>query len=101
MQRTQMKQIVKPAKAVIVNVHEAVSETTGLLQEDGPLQPGTGLASGVVAFTLALLCFLGVIAFHFPQYLTTPELRQKYSVDIIRHIMFASMVIAGSISVLN
>ncbi len=96
-----MKQIVEPAKAVIVNVGGAVSETTGLMTEDGPLKPGTGIASGVVALTLAILCFLGVLAFHFPQNLTTPELRQKYSVDIIRHIMFASMVIAGSISLLN
>lgn len=80
---------------------DAVSETTGLLRQDGPLKPGMGLASGVVALTLAILCFLGVLAFHFPQYLTTPELRQKYSPDVIRHIMFAAMVIAGSISLLN
>jgi len=96
-----MKQIVDPAKAVIVNVGDAINETTGLLKESGPLKPGMGMASGVVALTLAILCFLGVLAFHFPQYLTTPELRQKYSPDIIRHIMFAAMVIAGSISLLN
>jgi len=96
-----MKQIVDPAKAVIVNVGDAINETTGLLKESGPLKPGMGIASGVVALTLAILCFLGVLAFHFPQYLTTPELRQKYSPDIIRHIMFAAMVIAGSISLLN
>jgi sterol desaturase/sphingolipid hydroxylase (fatty acid hydroxylase superfamily) len=96
-----MKRIVDPAKAVIVNVHEAVNETGGLLRQDGPLKPGQGLASGVVALTLAILCLLGVLAFHFPQYLTTPELRHKYSPDIIRHIMFAALVIAGSISLLN
>lgn len=96
-----MKRIVDPAKAVLVNVHEAVNETGDLLLQDGPLKPGQGLASGVVALTLAILCFLGVLAFHFPQYLTTPELRHKYSPDIIRHIMFAALVIAGSISLLN
>jgi sterol desaturase/sphingolipid hydroxylase (fatty acid hydroxylase superfamily) len=96
-----MKRIVDPAKAVILNVHEAVNETGDLLMQDGPLKPGQGLASGVVALTLAILCFLGVLAFHFPQYLTTPELRHKYSPDIIRHIMFAALVIAGSISLLN
>jgi len=83
------------------HIVDAVSETTGLLRQDGPLKPGMGLASGVVALTLAFLCFLGVLAFHFPQYLTTPELRRQYSPDIIRHIMFAAMVIAGSISLLN
>ncbi len=96
-----MKSIVDPAKAVISNVHEAVNETGDLLKQDGPLKPGQGLASGVVALTLAILCFLGVLAFHFPQYLTTPELRREYSPDIIRHIMFAALVIAGSISLLN
>ena len=96
-----MKIIVDPAKAVISNVGDAVNETGGLLRQDGALTPGQGTLSGVVALTLAILCFLGVLAFHFPQYLTTPELRQKYNPDIIRHIMFAAMVIAGSISLLN
>lgn len=96
-----MKQIVDPAKAVIGNVGGAVSETTDLLKQSGPLTPGVGIASGVVALTLGILCFLGVLAFHFPQYLTTPELRHKYNPDIIRHIMFAALVIAGSISLLN
>jgi sterol desaturase/sphingolipid hydroxylase (fatty acid hydroxylase superfamily) len=96
-----MKQIVDPAKAVIGNVGEAVSETTDLLKQSGPLTRGVGIASGVVALSLGILCFLGVLAFHFPQYLTTPELRHKYNPDIIRHIMFAALVIAGSISLLN
>lgn len=96
-----MKRIVDPAKAVIMNVGEAVNETGDLLKQDGPLKPGQGLASGVVALTLAILCFLGVLAFHFPQYLTTPQLRREYSPDVIRHIMFAALVIAGSISLLN
>jgi sterol desaturase/sphingolipid hydroxylase (fatty acid hydroxylase superfamily) len=96
-----MKQIVDPAKAVIGNVGGAVSETTGLLKQSGPLTRGVGIASGVVALTLGILCLLGVLAFHFPQYLTTPELRHKYNPDIIRHIMFAALVIAGSISLLN
>ena len=96
-----MKRILDPAKAVIDNVGGAVNETTSLLTQDGPLARGQGLSSGVLALTLGILCFLGVLAFHFPQYLTTPELRQKYSPDIIRHIMFAALVLAGSISLLN
>lgn len=96
-----MKIITKPAKVVIDNVGTIVNETTDLLHKDGELKRGSGIASGVVALTLGILCFLGVLAFHFPQYLTTPELRQKYSPDIIRHIMFAALVLAGSISLLN
>lgn len=57
--------------------------------------------SGVIALTLAILCLLGVLAFHFPQYLTTPELRKSYDVNVIRTIMLAAMAIAGGISLVN
>ncbi len=95
------KRITEPAKIVVKQVSGAVNETADLLGQSGPLTPGSGLASGVLAFTLALLSLLGVAAFHFPQYLTTPELRREYDPDIIRHIMFAALVLAGSISLLN
>ncbi|MES2152244.1 MAG: sterol desaturase family protein [Pseudomonadota bacterium] len=90
-----------PAKAVLKSVSGAVGQTTGLLSQDGPIQPGIGLASGIVALLLALLTLLGVLAFHFPQYLTTPELRHAYSPDLIRHLMFAALLLAGTISLLN
>ena len=67
----------------------------------GPLTKGRGLVSGTVALSLALLCFLGVLAFHFPQYLTTPQLRASYNVDMIRTLMFASMVLAGGLALVN
>ena len=95
------KHLVKPIKTVIVNLNDSVQETTGLLKQSGSLRSGDGLASGVLALSLAFLCLLGVVAFHFPQYLTTPELRHKYSPDIIRHIMFAALVLSGAISLLN
>ncbi len=80
---------------------DVVEETTHLFKESGVLTKGSGLVSGVIALGLAILSFLGVIAFHFPEYLTTPELRQNYSVDILRQIMFYSMLIAGGISLAN
>jgi sterol desaturase/sphingolipid hydroxylase (fatty acid hydroxylase superfamily) len=95
------KNLVEPAKVVVATVSDAVNETTGLLSQSGPLKPGLGLASGVLALVLAFLCLLGVAAFHYPQYLTTPELRHAYSPDVIRHIMFAALVLSGSISLLN
>jgi sterol desaturase/sphingolipid hydroxylase (fatty acid hydroxylase superfamily) len=55
----------------------------------------------VLALTLAFLCFLGVLAFLFPEYLTTPELRRSYNVDTVRTIMFVAMVIAGGLSLVN
>ena len=44
-------------------------------ESHGALRTGKGLVSGVIALTLAILCFLGVLAFHFPEFLTTPQLR--------------------------
>ena len=69
--------------------------------QTGELKRGHGKVSGVIAFSLAILCFLGVLAFHFPQYLTTPELRKNYSVDMLRQVMLGAMVIAGGIAAAN
>ena len=98
-----------PAKAAVSTVIKqpaklvgaAVSDTTNLLQSSGALQTGKGLVSGIVAALLGFLCFLGVLAFHYPQYLTTPELRHMYSVDAIRHLLFGALVLAGSIATTN
>ncbi len=59
------------------------------------------MVSGVIALSLAILCFLGVLAFHWPEYLTTPELRKNYNVDVMRQLMYWSLVIAGGISLFN
>jgi hypothetical protein len=44
-----------------------------LLNKDREIKQGYGMASGIFSLCLAILCFLGVIAFHFSEYLTTPE----------------------------
>ncbi|MFZ6747938.1 sterol desaturase family protein [Undibacterium sp. Ren11W] len=80
---------------------DAARDTARLMGADGELKKGYGIVSGVWALGLAILCVLGVLAFHFPQYLTTPELRHKYSYDMVRHLIFAALVIAGSISLIN
>ena len=48
-----------------------------LAESHGALKPGKGMISGVIALSLAVLCFLGVLAFHFPEYLTTPQDRKS------------------------
>jgi sterol desaturase/sphingolipid hydroxylase (fatty acid hydroxylase superfamily) len=72
-----------------------------LSESHGALRPGKGMVSGVIALSLAILCFLGVLAFHWPQYLTTPQLRQSYNVDVMRLLLFWSMVLAGGLSLFN
>ncbi|CAN5297246.1 sterol desaturase family protein [soil metagenome] len=86
-----------PAKLVV----DVVGDTSSLLKDSGEMKVGYGLISGVLAFTLGFLCLLGVIAFHYPEYLTTPQLRQQYSVDVLRKMMFFSLLIAGVISLGN
>ena len=78
-----------------------LKKLNALTEGHGALGKGRGLITGVIALSLAILCFLGVLAFHFPEYLTTPELRKSYNVDVIRTIMFAAMIIAGGLSLVN
>ena len=80
---------------------EPIDKLHRLTTSHGALKPGKGMVTGVVAFGLALLCFLGVLAFHFPQYLTTPELRKAYNVDAMRLLLFWSLVVAGGLALLN
>ncbi len=80
---------------------DVVEDTAGLLKESGELTTGLGMVTGVLAFTLGLLSLLGVVAFHFPEYLTTPELRKQYSVDLLRQVLFVALAVAGGLSLAN
>lgn len=80
---------------------EPLTKLNRLTESHGEIRPGKGLVTGVIALTLAILCFLGVLAFHFPQYLTTPELRKSYDVEWMRRLMYAAMVISGGLSLFN
>ncbi|CAG1013187.1 hypothetical protein BURC_00364 [Burkholderiaceae bacterium] len=72
-----------------------------LTESHGELKPGHGMISGVIALALAILCFLGVLAFHFPEYLTTPQLRKSYDVGLMRQLLYWAMVLAGGIALFN
>ena len=70
-------------------------------QSHGHLPRGRGLVTGTIALALAMLGFLGVMAFLFPQYLTTPELRKAYNVDLLRYLLLGVLVTAGGLSLVN
>ncbi|MCW5636701.1 MAG: sterol desaturase family protein [Rubrivivax sp.] len=72
-----------------------------LSESHGEIRPGRGLASGVTALLLAVLCFLGVLAFHFPEYLTTPQLRKSYDVAVMRQLLYWALVLAGAVALFN
>jgi sterol desaturase/sphingolipid hydroxylase (fatty acid hydroxylase superfamily) len=48
-----------------------------------------------MAAFLGVMSLLGVIAFHFPEYLTTPRLREIYQEEQVRTLLFAGLVLAG------
>lgn len=77
---------------------EVVDKLGKLAESHGELHFGKGLISGVIAAILGGMCLLGVLAFHFPAYLTTPELRHAYSVDTLRVVLLAAMIIAGALA---
>ena len=85
------------AKAPVV----VVADTAELLRGSGPMRFGQGIIATVLALSLGFLCLLGVLAFHFPQYLTTPELRHQYSVDVLRQALFVALLVAGGLSLAN
>ena len=73
-----------------------------LLNSHGALRASAwGLAPGVVGLVLSVLSLLAVLAFHFPEYLTTPELRRRYDVQQLRQLLLAALVLAGALSVVQ
>jgi len=82
-------------------MNDSLDKLNRLTESHGAIQPGKGLASGVIGLSLAILCFLGVLAFHFPEYLTTPQLRKSYSVPVLRQLLFGSLVLSGAIALFN
>jgi sterol desaturase/sphingolipid hydroxylase (fatty acid hydroxylase superfamily) len=78
-----------------------VEETRALLHDSGEMTPGSGWITSIIALSLGFLCLLAVLAFHFPQYLTTPDLRHKYSVDTLRQVLLVGLLAAGAMSLGN
>ena len=51
------------------------------------LRLGSGRVSAYLSAFLGPLSLLGVLCFRFPEYLTTPELRDVYEIDTLRTIL--------------
>ena len=78
-----------------------VRKTTAVFHQSGALPVGKGKITGIIALTLGGLAVLAVLAFHFPEYLTTPDLRKKYDVGLLRQVLLVGMVIAGGMAIAN
>src|SRR4029078_3524322 len=66
-----------------------------LFGDDDPTGFGTGWWSGVLSAFFGVLALGAVVCLHFPQVLTSPELRPYYSMAVIPMLMQA--VIVGAI----
>jgi len=85
----------------MLGIKTMVRDTRDLLGGTGQIKPGRGMTTSVIALTLAALCVLGVLALHFPQYLTTPDLRERVPLGALRQLVFFSLLVAGSLSLAN
>ena len=59
------------------------------------------MITAILALMLGVLSYMGVLAFLFPQYLTTPEPRKAYNVDRCRALLFSGLLISGTLSLFN
>ena len=57
---------------------------------------GEGSISGWISVLLGALSVLGVLCFHFPDFLTTPQLRQAYTADQMRYLLGAGMMFSAA-----
>ena len=56
---------------------------------------GEGRISGALSVLLGASSCIAVLCFHFPEYLTTPELRRVYPIEILRGTLLAGMLAAA------
>src|SRR6185295_17209331 len=73
-------------------LEQKINETFG---DKDPTGFGTGWWSGVLSAFFGLLAFGAVVCLHFPQVLSSPELRPYYVTPVIR--MLIQAVIVGAI----
>jgi sterol desaturase/sphingolipid hydroxylase (fatty acid hydroxylase superfamily) len=62
--------------------------------EEVPLRRGEGRISGALSVFFGALSLLGVLCFHFPEYLTTPRLRASYDLGLLRSLLLFAMLAA-------
>ena len=55
-----------------------------IFADAAPRRFGTGWISGVLAVLLGVLALAAVLCLHFPHWLTIPELRSKYPLEVVR-----------------
>ncbi len=70
------------------------SASKPILTERGEVKTPFYNKLAYIGLYLAILCLLSVIAFHFPEYLSNPRLRNAYNVDVLRIVLYCSIYLA-------
>jgi sterol desaturase/sphingolipid hydroxylase (fatty acid hydroxylase superfamily) len=62
---------------------------------------GEGNISGWISLILGALSVLGILCFRFPDYLTTPELRQFYTANEMHDLLAAGMIFSAAFGLIT
>ena len=62
---------------------------------------GEGRISGYLSALLGILSLFAVFAFLYPEYLTTPDLRKEYPVEILRDVLMVCLILSYAFAILT
>jgi lathosterol oxidase len=65
------------------------------------LKVGEGKISGILSIFLATLSLLGILCFKFPEWLTTADLREAYTAEMVETLMFIVIALSFGFSILS
>lgn len=71
------------------------------MEQNRRIKFGEGIISGYVSVFLALLSFIAVFCFKFPEILTTPELREVYTGESMATLLTATIIASFFFAVLS
>ena len=90
-----------PSDRLKADVVQEIRKGVDLARSHGPLRPGKGMVSGMLALVLANFSMLAVLMFQFPVFLSTPKVREYLSFDAMRTVLLVAMVLCGALALTN
>jgi sterol desaturase/sphingolipid hydroxylase (fatty acid hydroxylase superfamily) len=90
-----------PPNRLKADLTQEIKKGIELARSHGPLRPGKGMVSGMLALALANFSMLTVLMFQFPTFLSTPKVREFLSFDAMRSVLLVAMVLCGALALTN
>jgi len=72
-----------------------------LFGDEEPTRVGSGWLSGVLSVLFGFASLGGVLCFHFPQFLTAPQFRTQYPVELLRGVLQALLLLAFTLGAVS